>query len=247
MASDSSLYVGYSSSHGLINHRLPDADFDDVVAYQSGLTSLQIRDLMIGGPSAISAGEDNMLVAHYSFDNRTETGSVVDDSGNGFDGILEKNASIHTIPAKKLGVSVAQDAKKSALVGRIFAHDLQDEKLTYEITGGSAQKWMTIDKNKGTLTLANTDFLVPRPKEPPTLEVTVKSVIGFTDTVQLEIILFGKDADKDGLSDLDENRFYRTKPNDSDSDGDGLGDGEEIASGADPNQQDSDEDGPFRF
>ncbi|MFP6584993.1 MAG: choice-of-anchor Q domain-containing protein [Candidatus Hydrogenedentota bacterium] len=43
------------------------------------------------------------------------------------------------------------------------------------------------------------------------------------------------DDDGDGLSDLDEINLYGTDPRNADSDGDGVSDGQEIAAGADPN------------
>ncbi len=44
-----------------------------------------------------------------------------------------------------------------------------------------------------------------------------------------------KDADRDGISDYDEQYVYRTSPYLADSDSDTLSDGEEIATGEDPN------------
>ncbi|MDG1362823.1 MAG: hypothetical protein P8Q54_05045 [Akkermansiaceae bacterium] len=43
------------------------------------------------------------------------------------------------------------------------------------------------------------------------------------------------DADKDGLSDGDEENIHLTDPNNPDTDGDGLTDGEEVKNGLDPN------------
>ena len=46
------------------------------------------------------------------------------------------------------------------------------------------------------------------------------------------------DADKDGLSDDDEENLYSTDPNNPDTDSDGLNDGVEVANGLDPNDAD---------
>ncbi|MEI8361562.1 MAG: hypothetical protein WCG01_05505 [bacterium] len=68
---------------------------------------------------------------------------------------------------------------------------------------------------------------------------------GLDDSLELSLGLdpFNKDTDKDGLSDFDEIKKYKTNPLKRDTDGDGLSDKNEIYIGANPLKKDTDGDG----
>ncbi len=56
----------------------------------------------------------------------------------------------------------------------------------------------------------------------------------YLDDVSVSTLGLDKDTDGDGLSDLDETKFYGTSPVTADTDGDGMGDFQEVLAGTDP-------------
>jgi large repetitive protein len=84
--------------------------------------------------------------------------------------------------------------------------------------------------------------LVPLGRSSMTIVATATDFGGNRGTAQVVVPVL-PDADRDGLSDGDEENAYHTNPNDADTDDDGLDDGEEIRRGTQPLFTDTDGDG----